>query len=251
VSLTTPGETTLVAPTTDVLARLNEQAGVGPWPESGTAVSFYWALLLHQHRLAAMAFAGATGAVARTTPEVTEPIEWFSPAERGPTTTTVIPDPALMAAAADTPALQAVEQIRGWLGVSYEAVAKMAGMGSASLFYYWKRQQGKGLGVSPRPSTIAPLLRLHAFVRALVETIEGRPGALGAQVWARTEQRGKRPLELLLAGRLDDAEALARDLLFASPRFGPPASRAARLEQPDPAPAPRGNVPRYEASDFA
>lgn len=251
MSVTTPAEKTLIAATTDVLARLNEQSGAGPWPDRGTGVSFYWEALLHQQRLAAMTFAGATGALIAADQDPVDPIEWLSGIEQEPTTTTVMPDPALVAAAAGAPALQTVEQIRGWLGVSYDAVAKMAGMGSASLFYYWKRQQGKGLHVNPRPATIAPLLRLHAFVRALVETIEGQPGALGAQVWVRTEQHGNRPLELLLSGRLDEAEAVVRDLLFSSPASNTPTWRAARLEQPDPAPAPSGSAPSYEASDFA
>jgi AcrR family transcriptional regulator len=251
VSLTAPVETTLAGATTELLARLNEQSGAGPWAEMGTAVSFYWEPLLHQHRLAAMAFAGATGVLVGATHAVREPMERLSPIEPVPTTTTMVPDPALVAAAADAPSLRAVEQIRGWLGVSYDAIAKMAGMGSASLFYYWKRQQAKGLPINPRPATIAPLLRLHAFVHALVETLEGEPGALGAQVWVRTKQHGQRPLDFLLAGRLDDAEALGRDLLFASPAADKPAWRAARLQQADPEPAPSAGAPSYQASDFA
>lgn len=251
MSFTASRETTAPSATTDVLARLNEQAGAGPWADRGTAAAFYSEPLLHQQRLAAMAFSGATGVLMGTSRQIIEPIERLSRVEPTTTTTTVIPDPALVAAAADTPALQAVEQIRGWLGVSYEAVAKMAGMGSASLIYYWKRQQAKGLSIRPRPATIAQLLRLHAFVRGLVETIEGQPGALGAQIWIQTEQSGRRPLELLLAGQLDDTETLARDLLFASPVPETPTWRTARLEQPDPVPAPSTPAPSYEASDFA
>jgi len=251
VSFTASSETTAPSATTDMLARLNEQAGAGPWLDRGTAVAFYSEPLLHQQRLAAMAFAGATGVLVGTIQRIIDPIEQLPVDEPPTTTTTVIPDPALVAAAADTPALQAVEQIRGWLGVSYEAVAKMAGMGSASLIYYWKRQHAKGLSIRPRPATVAQLLRLHAFVRGLVETIEGQPGALGAQIWVQTEQGGRRPLELLLAGQLDDTERLARDLLFASSAPEPSTWRTARLEQPDPVPAPSATATSYEASDFA
>ena len=237
--------------TTDVLARLNELSGVGPWPETATAVSFYWEPLLHQQRLAAMTFAGATGALVETLADLAEHAELFSLNERIPTPATVIPDPELVAAASGAPVVQAVEQIRGWLGVSYEAVAKMVGVGSASLFYYWKRRQAERHPVNPRPATVAAILRLHGFVRGLVETIEGEPGGLGVQLWVRTRQHGHEPLDLLLDGRLDDAEALARDLLFGSSVAGVPAWRRARLEYPDPSPAPAGSVPRYEASDFA
>jgi|GEM_PF-6040603 len=237
--------------TTDLLAHLNELSGVGPWPETATAVSFYWEPLLHQQRLAAMTFAGATGALMGAVEDLMEHAVPSSLGASAPTAATLVPDPELVAAASGAPVLQAVEQIRGWLGVSYEAVAKMVGMGSASLFYYWKRRQAERHAVNPRPATVAAILRLHAFVRGLVETIDGEPGGLGVQLWVRTKQRGLEPLDLLLQGRLDEAEALARDLLFGSDAAEVPAWRTARLERPDPSPAPAATVPRYEASDFA
>lgn len=237
--------------TTDLLARLNELSGVGPWPETATAVSFYWEPLLHQQRLAAMTFAGATGAIVERLEGLSRGGGSYFLDEPTPTAATLVPDPELVAAASSSPVLQAVEQIRGWLGVSYEAVAKMAGMGSASLFYYWKRRLADRETVNPRPATVVAILRLHALVRGLVETIEGEPGGLGVQLWVRTKQRGQEPLDLLMEGRLEDAEALTRDLLFGSDAAEVPTWRSGRLERPDPSPVPTSSAPQYEASDFA
>lgn len=99
-------------------------------------------------------------------------------------------------------ATAAADELRRWLGLTYEELEAATGIGRTT-FHYWRREGG-----TPRPITMRKLLRVHALARAVVATL----GADGARTWFSAGP--ERPLDLLLAGKIEAAEEAAAALLF-------------------------------------
>ena len=62
--------------------------------------------------------------------------------------------------------LQAVEQLRSWLGASYDELAVISGVAKTS-FFNWRNRPDTRV----RPTTIVRLLRVHAAVGFAVDTL--------------------------------------------------------------------------------
>lgn len=166
-----------------------------------TELSFYSETLTHLYKVADAAFVTPASVNTQTK-------------ERGHRTgvsTTV--DPEVIAATADSPALRALEQLRGWLNLSYEQLAQIAGL-SPSLVYHWRRRHREHRPVRPRASSVERLWRVHATMRSIAEALDGDDSGYGVQMWARTEQDGTSPLALLSQGDVDEFERRAGSLLF-------------------------------------
>lgn len=162
-----------------------------------------------------------------------------------------VADPEVIAALADAPELRAIEELRAWLRLSYEDVARVAGLSGPSLLHHWRQRYRTGSPVRPRASTVEQLWRRHALVRAVAEAIEGADQSYAVGLWFRRPEDGVTSLELLSAGRVDEVEHRAARLLFDSGARPLPSSRVAALE-PDnelgPVDAPP--APQYQDSDF-
>jgi transposase-like protein len=172
-------------------------------------------------------------------------------AGRGTAATTVV-DPEVIADLANAPELRAIEELRAWLHLTYDDVARAVGLSSPSLLHHWRQRQRTGSPVRPRAATVERLWRVHALVGALAEAMEGPAQSNATRLWFRRAVAGVTPLELLLAGDVDEVERRARTLLLDSSARATPLWQVAVLEQEDdlePAPAPPS--PTYEDSDFA
>jgi hypothetical protein len=99
-------------------------------------------------------------------------------------------------------ALSVAEDLRAWLGVTYDDLAAITGIGKTT-FHHWKRT-----GAEPRPSTTYRLRSVHALVRALIAKL----GVTGATEWLRVGTPA--PIDLLLQGNYARVESLAHDVLF-------------------------------------
>ena len=102
-------------------------------------------------------------------------------------------------------ALQAVEDLRTRLDLTYDDLAAITGVVKNTI-YDWKRT-----GANPRPSTVRKLWRVHTLVRALVSQL----GEMEAVEWLRAGPES--PLDLLRTGGLEAAELRASRLLFRPP----------------------------------
>jgi transposase-like protein len=162
-----------------------------------------------------------------------------------------IVDPEVIADLADAPELRAIEELRAWLRLSYEDVARAAGLSGASLLHHWRQRYRTGSPVRPRAATVEQLWRVHALVRAVAEALEGADQSYAVGLWARRAEHGVTPLELLLAGSVDEVERRAAALLFDHSARPAPFWRVAGAESDDelgPAEAPP--PPEYQDSDF-
>ena len=167
------------------------------------------------------------------------------------TAAATVADPAISAELADAPEVRAIEELRAWLHLTYDDVARAVGLSGPSLLYHWRQRQRTGSPVRPRAATVERLWRVHALVRALAEAMEGAAQGNATRLWFRRAVAGVTPLELLLAGDVDEVERRARGLLFDLSGRSTPLWQLAVLEQDDelePAPAPPS--PTYEDSDF-
>jgi hypothetical protein len=188
-----------------------------------TQVAFYGGKLEHLYEVADGAFAAPTRL-------------WLTPFGGGMlvsegTPSASIADPEVLLATRDAPVLQALEQLRGWLNVSYEQLAQVAGV-PPSLIYYWRRRHREGKPPRPRASTVERFWRVHSLLRALADTLEGEDRMAAVQLWIRHAPEGNRsPLDLLMDGRLVDVEARARPLLFDQTVRRPPVGHLALLER--------------------
>lgn len=137
----------------------------------------------------------------------------------------------------------AARDLRDWLDFTNEDLGKLVGIAEGTI-YNWSRT-----GARPRRSTLRRLFRVHSFLRSLNASI----GHDRARTWLATGNPS--PLEMLKAGAVEEAEALAADLVFArvratdSPLFGasdePPLRRAAgTFEAPNRARAPEARKVR-------
>jgi hypothetical protein len=151
----------------------------------------------------------------------------------------------------DVSILDAIEDLRTWLNLSYDDLAKLLGWQSASNIHYWRRCARLNEPVRPRAASVEPILRLHALLRAISETISG-DDPCAVQLWARTPLAIgiPTPLELLEQGRVDDIERHAASLLFGKSRGNVPAWRLVRpAPDDDNLVIPSAPVP-YSADDF-
>ncbi len=101
--------------------------------------------------------------------------------------------------------LVAVEELRQWLGLTYEQVAAATSIGLRTV-HHWK-----GAGAAPRPRTVRTLWRLHALVSSIRRTL----GVGEATQWLHTGMPS--PIDLIVAGELTIVENQARRLLFVEP----------------------------------
>ncbi len=144
----------------------------------------------------------------------------------------------LATARASHPALAAVEDLRGWLGASYEDIALIAGF-KASLIYYWRQRASAGHPVRPRPTTVGRLYEAHALVRAVAVALDGPGGRHGAQRWASSAgEDGCTPLELLIEGKLEAVASRSRAIVADQTPAPNPAERVIDLSfDNDPSPS--------------
>jgi transposase-like protein len=149
------------------------------------------------------------------------------------------------------PVLQAVEELRAWLNVSYEDLARIFGWQSASTLHHWRRRAREGEPVRPRASAVEAVLRLHAVVHAVSDAVSGGDDPNAIQLWVRSPifQDGPTPLQLLERGEIAMVERVAGDLLFDRSPTSIPAWRVARLQGDDILP-PQRSAARYSAEDF-
>jgi hypothetical protein len=112
----------------------------------------------------------------------------------------------------DTASLLA--QLIAWLGITYEELARITGVGRSTLFYW------RGEGVLPRGRNARQLLRVHSLASLLVK----RFGVDGARKWLHSGT--PTPWDLLLVGQVEEAERLAKERLFGQPGPRPGASNS-------------------------
>jgi hypothetical protein len=113
------------------------------------------------------------------------------------------------------PALAAIEDLRAWLGISYEDAAGITGLSSPSLIYHWRQRAAAGHPVRPRPTTVERLYRVHALVRVVAIALDGEDGIRGVLSWAHSKGADERtPLDLLRQGRLEAVHARVRGFVF-------------------------------------
>lgn len=195
-------------------------------------------------------YEGAAASFARPTVAVVDTEQSADGAGR--TAAATVADPEVIADLADAPELRALEELHAWLHLSYEDVARAAGLSGPSLLYHWRQRYRTGSPVRPRAATVEQLWRVHALVRAVAEALQGADQGYAVRLWVRRPDAGVTPLELLLAGRIDEAEERARRLLFDSEARSAPAWRVATVEpDSDLAPVDSPLVPEFGDTDFA
>lgn len=128
--------------------------------------------------------------------------------ERAEVTPTITPVGALVSEGsgpARSAELSAVQDLREWLGFSYEQIAAATGIGLRTI-HHWRQT-----GATPRSKTSRDLWRLHSLARAVRRAL----GQADSRAWFRTGT--PTPLDLLTGGQLEAAERRARRALFTSP----------------------------------
>lgn len=207
-------------------------------PAGSTAVYFYSSVLSHLDDVSRCVFAIPT------------PYTVFAFADRRsayvPLRSSIAAPPSRV-----VPILDAVDDLRSWLHVSYDDLAKILGWQSASTIYHWRRSAKAGDPVRPQAATVEPILRLHALLRAVNDTISGEQDPNAVKQWLRTPLGPDvtTPLDLLRERGVDDLESQATQLLFGEASATPPAWRAARLPDEDDLPTSPSPLD-YSAEDF-
>ena len=115
-------------------------------------------------------------------------------------------------------AWQAAQQLRSWLGVTFEQLSAMTGIG-VSTFHSWSDAD-----VVPRPSKVSGLWHLYTFARAL----HARLGAIEAPAWLRSGHPS--PLRMMLEGRVAEVEEAAYESALRPISLDANPFMAARLE---------------------
>jgi len=211
-------------------------------PVEATASRAYADVLGRLYGSAAASFARPTVAIVDSE---------YAPRDARRTPASTVADPEVIADLADAPELRAIEELRAWLYLSYEDVARVAGL-SASLLHHWRKRYRTGHPVRPRASTVEQLWRVHSLVRAVAEALQGADQGYAVGLWVRRPETGVTPLELLLTGRVDETEQRARRLLFdANTRSAPPWRLAAVEPDGDLAVVDAPASRQYQDSDFA
>jgi DNA-binding transcriptional regulator YiaG len=106
-----------------------------------------------------------------------------------------------------------VDEVREWLNLTHEEVARIAGLSRSALFY-WKTHD-----TEPRPGSRRRILRLHSLAELLVK----RLGADGARLWLETGH--PTPMQQLMVQDLDSVENNFRSVFFRQPDLIPGAER--------------------------
>jgi hypothetical protein len=133
-------------------------------------------------------------------------IDWWNRQDIGPEGLDLVAlPPSGPARPLRSSALAAADDLRDWLDITYDDLARMTGVGRTT-FYDWKRENR-----APRPATTQRLRRLHGLVRA----IRAELGFSEAADWFRTGTPA--PIDLLLAGNYEGVERLAQQILFRQP----------------------------------
>jgi hypothetical protein len=122
---------------------------------------------------------------------------------------------------ADSRELGAVDELRDWLGLTYEQIASATSIGLRTV-HHWKQA-----GATPRPRTVRTLWRLHTLVHSIRRAL----GAADAIRWLRSGSPSY--IDLIVAGDLAAVEDQARRLLFAAP-IGERRFSAVRTEEEPP-----------------
>lgn len=115
-------------------------------------------------------------------------------------------------------AVKAAADLQSWLNLNLDEVAAITGTSKSSILY-WKRQNAL-----PRPGTARNLYHVHALVRALMAATYPDPPLV--RLKATSSGSPIAALDLLLQGKVDEAERLLRPILFA---YKPGATRMDRL----------------------
>jgi hypothetical protein len=217
-------------------------------PEGSTGVCFYRNVLSHIDVVTRLAFSDATPCTIVVWGDAAhDPV-----ANAHATATVVTADPEVLAAAQQAPILRAVEDLRVWLSVTYEQLARMFGWQSASVLHYWRARARENQPVRPRATAAEPILRLHALLKSLTDTISGDdPSAV--RLWTRTpleEAGGLAPIDLLQEGRLDEVERFASRLLFDNAPAPSPAWRRVLVAEDDPDLPAQAAPATYDTEDF-
>ncbi len=211
-------------------------------PNDSTGAFYYAPVLSHLDVVANLVFASVT------------PCTVLSGIHVG--RTSHLPPPPVAAVVDSTPTsgegpiLRAVDDLKAWLNVSYDELAKILGWQSASNIYHWRRCVRAGASIHPRAATVEPILRLHALFRAVGETISG-DDPTAVTLWCRAPLRPgfRTPLELLEEGRVEEVEQHASQLLFDRSRVNAPTWRLAQLSEDDDLPL-RPSKTDYRPDDF-
>ncbi len=169
-----------------------------------------------------------------------------------PTNPSSVADPEIIADATDAPELRALEELRIWLNVSYDDLAKILGLRSASLIHYWRRRHRDGKSVRPRAASVERLWRVYYAVRGMAETLEGPARSFAVQLWIRDERVGNSPLALLYSGDIEAFEGRARRFLFDQSVRQVDSAHYASLDADDEfeSPISNGALPSFDEEDF-
>ncbi|WP_147447793.1 helix-turn-helix domain-containing protein [Solirubrobacter pauli] len=207
-------------------------------PAGETRSCFYAKTLHHLYEVADAAF--ASGGTSKIVPLKLAPR----------TKSSATADPEVIASMSDAPALRALEQLRGWLHLSYEQLGAVVGI-SPSVIYHWRRRHRENAPVRPRASSVEQLWRVHSALRAVAEALDGDDSGYGVQMWARSARDGASPLDLLLHGRIEEVEKRAGTLLFERDTPLQPRWQLAtpEFDEDDSSLSP-GPVAEFEDSDF-
>lgn len=123
-----------------------------------------------------------------------------------------------------------------WLTLTHADIARITGISRAS-FFKWKRP-----GMTPRPATLRPLLRIYALVRAVIE----HRGEHDATAWFHTGNPS--PLTRLLQNDITGVEDAVANLLFRAEPERQPSDAAFALEDDfEVSPLPQAMPPRLAA----
>ncbi len=225
----------------------NDPLDLNLQPTGATGLYYYAPVLSHLDQIAHTVFARATPCSVLVVPHHGSHTQFYGggDAEVGSTM------PATEKARMDDPILGAIDDLKQWLNVSYDDLARILGWQTASNIYYWRRCAQANEPIRPRASSVEPILRLHSLLQSITEVLSGEDSR-AVQLWSRTPAGPSRatPLELLHEGRLDLVEQEAARLLFDGT---PTDSRAWRRIRPDDAPedlAGTEPVQEYDATDF-
>jgi hypothetical protein len=131
------------------------------------------------------------------------------------------------------PAVAAVEDIRRWLSLSYDDVARLVECAPSSI-YYWKQRASEGREVRPQTASVIRLFQVHSLLRSISIALGSEDDAGAVSAWAHSPgEHAETPLQLLQSGRVDEANRRAANVIY---------------DRREPAPRP-GSVYTPETSD--
>jgi hypothetical protein len=214
-------------------------------PTGATGLCYYAPVLSHLDEIARNVFAHATPCSVLVVAHHGAQPQFHGGGSAEPTT------PVTEKAQTDDPILRAIDDLKSWLNVSYDELARILGWQTASNIYYWRRCAQANEPIRPRASSTEPILRLHTLLQSVTEVLSGNDSR-AVELWSRTPSSlgGVTPLQLLQEGRLDLVERQAASLLFDGT---PTDNQAWRRIRPDDSPedlAVTEPIQDYDAADF-